>query len=162
VDVIHTGLIKANFPARISFQVTSRTDSRTILDAIGAEQPPSRSALSPALDGSRPPGGRRVETKAPCRRCTRRRAGREEEHVALAEEALGADRVQDGARVVREVTWKEMRAGKFALMRPVMTSTGDAGARIRWMPAARAFCARRVIDSSTSRRPSSSGRPARR
>lgn len=37
VDVI-TGLIKANFPARISFQVTSKVDSRTILDAQGAEQ----------------------------------------------------------------------------------------------------------------------------
>ncbi len=37
VDVI-TGLIKANFPARISFRVSSRTDSRTILDASGAEQ----------------------------------------------------------------------------------------------------------------------------
>ncbi len=37
VDVI-TGLIKANFPARISFQVTSRIDSRTILDAQGSER----------------------------------------------------------------------------------------------------------------------------
>ena len=37
VDVL-TGLIKANFPARISFQVTSRVDSRTIIDAIGAER----------------------------------------------------------------------------------------------------------------------------
>ena len=37
VDVI-TGLIKANIPTRISFQVSSRIDSRTILDQMGAEQ----------------------------------------------------------------------------------------------------------------------------
>ena len=37
VDVL-TGLIKANFPARISFKVSSKVDSRTILDTMGAER----------------------------------------------------------------------------------------------------------------------------
>ncbi len=36
VDVL-TGIIKANFPTRISFQVSSRVDSRTILDTMGSE-----------------------------------------------------------------------------------------------------------------------------
>jgi S-DNA-T family DNA segregation ATPase FtsK/SpoIIIE len=36
VDVI-TGLIKANFPARLSFRVATRVDSRTVLDVMGAE-----------------------------------------------------------------------------------------------------------------------------
>ncbi len=36
VDVL-TGIIKANFPTRLTFQVSSRTDSRTIIDANGAE-----------------------------------------------------------------------------------------------------------------------------
>lgn len=36
VDVL-TGLIKANFPTRLSFQVSSKTDSRTIIDSNGAE-----------------------------------------------------------------------------------------------------------------------------
>ena len=37
VNVI-TGLIKANFPSRISFTVTSQVDSRTILDTTGADK----------------------------------------------------------------------------------------------------------------------------
>jgi S-DNA-T family DNA segregation ATPase FtsK/SpoIIIE len=37
VDVI-TGLIKANFPARVAFQVATKVDSRTIIDANGAEK----------------------------------------------------------------------------------------------------------------------------
>jgi len=37
VDVI-TGLIKANFPCRIAFKVSSRVDSRTVLDVMGAEK----------------------------------------------------------------------------------------------------------------------------
>jgi S-DNA-T family DNA segregation ATPase FtsK/SpoIIIE len=36
VDVL-TGIIKANFPTRLTFQVSSKTDSRTIIDANGAE-----------------------------------------------------------------------------------------------------------------------------
>ncbi|MBU3932393.1 MAG: DNA translocase FtsK, partial [Proteobacteria bacterium] len=55
VDVI-TGIIKANFPIRISFKVSSKVDSRTILDQLGAEKllgsgdmlfiPPGSSALT--------------------------------------------------------------------------------------------------------------------
>jgi len=52
VDVI-TGLIKANFPARISFQVFSKIDSRTILDSQGAEQLLGKGDMLMMLPGSR-------------------------------------------------------------------------------------------------------------
>ncbi len=52
VDVI-TGLIKANFPARISFQVFSKIDSRTILDTQGAEQLLGKGDMLLMLPGSK-------------------------------------------------------------------------------------------------------------
>ena len=52
VDVI-TGVIKANFPARIAFQVTSRIDSRTIIDSQGAEQLLGKGDMLLMLPGQR-------------------------------------------------------------------------------------------------------------
>lgn len=52
VDVI-TGVIKANFPARIAFQVTSRIDSRTIIDSQGAEQLLGKGDMLLMLPGKR-------------------------------------------------------------------------------------------------------------
>ncbi len=52
VDVI-TGIIKANFPARISFQVSSKVDSRTILDTHGAEQLLGKGDMLLMLPGTR-------------------------------------------------------------------------------------------------------------
>lgn len=52
VDVI-TGIIKANFPARIAFQVTSKIDSRTIIDTQGAEQLLGKGDMLLLLPGTR-------------------------------------------------------------------------------------------------------------
>lgn len=53
VDVV-TGLIKAQFPCRISFQVSSKHDSRTILDEMGAEHLLGRGDMLFKPPGSRP------------------------------------------------------------------------------------------------------------
>jgi DNA segregation ATPase FtsK/SpoIIIE-like protein len=65
VDVI-TGLIKANIPTRISFQVSSKIDSRTILDQMGAE------ALLGQGDMLYLAPGNRLSDARPWRFCRRR------------------------------------------------------------------------------------------
>ncbi|MFZ3138786.1 MAG: DNA translocase FtsK [Thermodesulfovibrionales bacterium] len=52
VDVI-TGIIKANFPARISFHVSSKVDARTVLDSHGAEQLLGKGDMLLMLPGAR-------------------------------------------------------------------------------------------------------------
>ena len=54
VDVI-TGLIKSNFPSRIAFQVSSKIDSRTIIDQIGAEKLLGKGDMLFLLPGSAVP-----------------------------------------------------------------------------------------------------------
>jgi hypothetical protein len=62
VDVI-TGLIKANFPARISFRVATRVDSRTILDVMGAEHLLGKGHRRPQRDPPRREAGQARERK---------------------------------------------------------------------------------------------------
>jgi DNA segregation ATPase FtsK/SpoIIIE, S-DNA-T family len=59
VDVI-TGVIKANFPARIAYQVASRIDSRTVLDGPGADQLLGNGDMLFLPGGSRSPFGFRM------------------------------------------------------------------------------------------------------
>ncbi|MEK7709899.1 MAG: DNA translocase FtsK, partial [candidate division NC10 bacterium] len=95
VDVI-TGLIKANFPARIAFQVASKVDSRTILDGNGAETLLGRGDMLFVPPGTSRPvrvHGSLVaeeETKAVCDFLRKQGAAAYEEFVPAGEEATGA------------------------------------------------------------------------
>jgi S-DNA-T family DNA segregation ATPase FtsK/SpoIIIE len=94
VDVI-TGLIKANFPARIAFQVASKVDSRTILDGNGAETLLGRGDMLFVPPGTSRPvrvHGSLVaeeETKALCDFLRNQGAAAYEEFAPASEEAAG-------------------------------------------------------------------------
>jgi len=94
VDVI-TGLIKANFPARIAFQVASKVDSRTILDGNGAETLLGRGDMLFVPPGTSRPvrvHGSLVaeeETKAVCDFLRKQGAAAYEEFAPAGEAAAG-------------------------------------------------------------------------
>ncbi len=94
VDVI-TGLIKANFPARIAFQVASKVDSRTILDGNGAETLLGRGDMLFVPPGASRPvrvHGSLVaeeETKAVCDFLRKQGAAAYEEFAPAGEAAAG-------------------------------------------------------------------------
>ncbi|MEK6529915.1 MAG: DNA translocase FtsK 4TM domain-containing protein, partial [candidate division NC10 bacterium] len=94
VDVI-TGLIKANFPARIAFQVASKVDSRTILDGNGAETLLGRGDMLFVPPGTSRPvrvHGSLVaeeETKAVCDFLRKQGVAAYEEFVPAGVEAAG-------------------------------------------------------------------------
>jgi hypothetical protein len=90
-------------------------------------------------------------TKAPCAR-TRRDVPGGEKSMSPRPISVSAPFV---SRIVLESTWRgtwnAIREGRLALMTPVMTFTdGRCVAMTRWIPAARASCARRAIDVSIS------------
>ncbi len=95
VDVV-TGLIKANFPTRIAFQVASKVDSRTVLDGNGAEQLLGRGDMIYV-----PPGRQQADARA--RGLGRRRRG--QGHLRVPAQA-GHGRVRGGRAAHRRRGWR--------------------------------------------------------
>jgi S-DNA-T family DNA segregation ATPase FtsK/SpoIIIE len=113
VDVV-TGLIKANFPTRIAFQVASKVDSRTILDGNGAEQLLGRGDMIYV-----PPGASRQmrvhgcwvaddEVKAVCD-FLRKQGTAVYEEVALPSSGDGVDGPSDGDADRDQIYWDCVR-----------------------------------------------------
>ncbi len=102
VDVV-TGLIKANFPARISFRVATRVDSRTILDVMGADKLLGRGdmlTMIPGQDGLRRMHGAFVSdnevTKVVNAIKAKAKPNYDERIMALCDKALEEDRPENG------------------------------------------------------------------
>lgn len=97
VDVV-TGLIKANFPARISFAVTSRTDSRVVLDAGGAENLLGRGDMLYMAS----------DTASPIRLQGCFVSDREIERLVLFWKGVDVPREAKGEELVQQPLWPEM------------------------------------------------------
>ena len=135
VDVI-TGTIKANFPTRISFQVTSKIDSRTILGESGAEQLLGRGDML-YMSG----GGRITRVHGPF------------VSDGEVESVVNFLKAQEGPRYIDEVTEEDLgdapasgarkpaRAATSSMIRPLRSSAANA----RHRPASSSAISRLVI-----------------
>jgi S-DNA-T family DNA segregation ATPase FtsK/SpoIIIE len=103
VNVI-TGVIKANFPSRISFQVSSKIDSRTILDANGAEQ------LLGDGDMLYLPADRAEPVRIQGAFVSTEETSRIVEYLRAAGQALGADEIAPQVDIIAEASELEMAA----------------------------------------------------
>ena len=130
VDVL-TGLIKANFPTRISFKVSSKIDSRTILDSSGA----LNSLLGAGDMLFLAPGTSTFKTYS---RCLYFRAGDNRGHCRVLEESRGVrfmtiQFIEEIERAdIMAITMKRMRNMMSAMMRRWQSSPRPVKLRFPW------------------------------
>lgn len=141
VDVI-TGLVKTNFPARISFKLPSKTDSRTILDTAGAEtllgdgdmlvMPPGTSSLL------RIHGPYLSETEIKKVTAFLKKQGKPTYNIAMTEAKAKSDRSKDKEDLGEEFLQRYDEAIKMAMdMEMISTSYIQRRFRIGYNTAAR-------------------------